>query len=49
MLHAGRLERQGTPDAIITAETMRTVYGIEVDIVPVANSRLKICVPKDWR
>jgi iron complex transport system ATP-binding protein len=49
VLHAGRLERQGTPDAIITAETMRTVYGIEVDIVPVANSRLKICVPKDWR
>jgi iron complex transport system ATP-binding protein len=49
VLHAGRLERQGTPDAIITAETMHTVYGIDVEIVPVEGSRLKICVPKDWR
>ena len=49
VLHEGRLERQGTPDAIITAETMRLVYGIEVEIVPVGGSRLKICVPKDWR
>jgi iron complex transport system ATP-binding protein len=49
VLHEGRLQRQGTPDAIITAETMRSVYGIEVDIVSVTDSRLKICLPKDWR
>lgn len=49
VLHEGRLERQGSPDAIITAETMRLVYGIEVEIVPLGDSRLKMCVPKDWR
>lgn len=49
VLHQGRLERQGTPDAIITPETMRLVYGIEVDIVPVGDGRLKMCVPKEWR
>jgi hypothetical protein len=36
-------------DAIITPETMRHVYGIEVDIVPVGDGRLKMCLPKDWR
>jgi iron complex transport system ATP-binding protein len=49
VLHAGRLERQGSPDAIITSETMRLVYGIEVEIVPVGAGRLKMVVPKDWR
>ena len=49
VLHEGRLERQGTPDAIITAETMRLVYGIEVEIVPIGDGRLRMCVPKDWR
>ncbi|HEY3919754.1 MAG TPA: hypothetical protein VGL83_18335 [Stellaceae bacterium] len=28
---------------------MRHVYGIEVDIVPVGDGRLKMCLPKDWR
>jgi iron complex transport system ATP-binding protein len=49
VLHGGRLERQGSPDAIITAETMRLVYGIEVEIVPVGDGRLKMVVPKGWR
>jgi iron complex transport system ATP-binding protein len=49
VLHENRLERIGTPDAIITADTMRTVYGVEVDIVPIGDSRLKMCVPKSWR
>ncbi len=49
VLHDHRLDRIGTPDAIITAATMREVYGVEVDIVPVEGSRLKMCAPKDWR
>ncbi|HLI19607.1 MAG TPA: ABC transporter ATP-binding protein [Stellaceae bacterium] len=49
VLHEGRLTRQGVPDAIITTETMRLVYGIEVEIVPVGNGRLKMCIPKDWK
>jgi iron complex transport system ATP-binding protein len=49
VLHGGRLERYGVPDDIITAETMQTVYGVAVDIVPVEGGRLKMCVPRSWR
>jgi iron complex transport system ATP-binding protein len=49
ILHDGRLMRLGTPDASITSDTMRTVYGIEVDIVPVGDSRIKMCLPHRWR
>jgi len=49
MLHGGRLVRLGTPAAIITPETMRLVYGVEVDIVSVGESRIKICLPRSWR
>ncbi len=31
MLHGGRLAPPGTPDAVITPERMRAVYGVEVD------------------
>jgi iron complex transport system ATP-binding protein len=43
MLHAGRLLRLGAPDTVITPETMRTVYGVDVAIVPVGAHR--VCVP----
>ena len=49
VLHNGKLERQGTPDEVITPETMRLVYGVEVDIVPIDDGRLKMCVPRSWR
>jgi iron complex transport system ATP-binding protein len=49
VLHNGKLERQGTPDEVITAETMRLVYGVEVDILPIDDGRLKMCVPRSWR
>jgi iron complex transport system ATP-binding protein len=43
MLHGGRLLRLGPPDAVITPDTMRTVYGVDVAIVPVGGHR--VCVP----
>lgn len=49
MLHDGRLVRLGTPAEIITQEAMRLVYGVEVDIVPVGASRIKVCLPRSWR
>jgi iron complex transport system ATP-binding protein len=49
ILHEGTLLRLGTPDATITPETMRAVYGIEVDVVPVGDGRIKMCLPHRWR
>ena len=49
MLHGGTLLRLGSPEATITSETMREVYGIEVDVVPVGDGRIKMCLPHQWR
>lgn len=49
MLHDGALIRLGPPGEIITPETMHLVYGVEVDVVPVGEGRIKMCLPHDWR
>ena len=48
LLHEGLLVRSGTPDGTITSETMRLLYGTEVEIVAVGPA-LKACVPRAWR
>jgi iron complex transport system ATP-binding protein len=48
LLQGGGLARIGTPDATITPETMRLLYGTEVDIVSV-GAAMKACVPREWR
>ena len=45
----GRLARLGTPDAVITTAMMREVYGTEVDVLPVGDTGLRVCVPKGLR
>ena len=49
ILHEGSLMQLGTPEATITPATMRQVYGIEVDVVPVGDGRIKMCLPHQWR
>lgn len=49
VLHDGRLNQVGPPDAVITPETMRRVYGVDVDVVAVGDGRIKMCLPKAWR
>lgn len=49
VLSDGTLMCLGTPDETITPETMRAVYGIAVDVVPVAGGRIKMCLPHQWR
>jgi len=49
LLHEGRLNLVGAPAEIITPETMRRVYGVEVDVVPVGDGRVKVCLPHSWR
>jgi iron complex transport system ATP-binding protein len=49
VLHDGSLEPSGRPAEIITAETMRRVYGIEVEIVTVGDGPVRMCLPQAWR
>ncbi|NUB28771.1 ABC transporter ATP-binding protein [Azospirillum brasilense] len=45
----GRLARLGTPDAVITTAMMREVYGTKVDVLPVGDTGLRVCVPRGVR
>ena len=48
LLHQGRLARLGPPDAVITRESLREVYGVEVTVMEVARAEgrvARVCVP----
>ena len=38
LLHQGRLARLGPPDEVITRESLREVYGVEVTVIEVARA-----------
>nr|WP_246307498.1 ABC transporter ATP-binding protein [Azospirillum melinis] len=46
LLHDGRLARFGPPADVLTAEMMREVYGAEVDVLPVGDAGMRMCVPR---
>jgi iron complex transport system ATP-binding protein len=49
MLHEGRLARLGAPEATITADSLKEIYGVEVTIVRVTagDSRERpVCIPR---
>jgi iron complex transport system ATP-binding protein len=46
LLHDGALFRLGTPSDTITADTMRTVYGVEVEVVALGSGGDRVCVPR---
>lgn len=48
LLNEGRILHSGTPGETITAERLKTLYGVEVDIVTVKNRMnqdLRVCIP----
>lgn len=48
MLHEGRLVRLGVPDEVITAESLRRIYGVDVVVtrVPMAGGgERRVCIP----
>ena len=49
LLHGGTLVKLGPPADIITPESMRLLYSVEVDVVPVGDGRIKMCLPHQWR
>ena len=48
LLHRGRLARYGLPEEVITAESLREIYGVDVTITRVAAAdgrERRVCVP----
>ncbi len=48
VLHRGRLAYIGPPQQVITPETLRAVYGVEVEIVPLesqSGEKFLVCIP----
>jgi iron complex transport system ATP-binding protein len=48
LLHGGRLARLGTPEEVVTAESLRETYGVDVDVLalPGAGGGRRVCVPR---
>ena len=48
VLAGGELLRIGPPAEVITAETLRTCYSVDVAVLPVADDRYRVCVPRSY-
>lgn len=49
ILHEGRVVQVGSPEAVITADTLRAVYGVAVDVHTLADrasGAARVCVPR---
>ena len=42
----GRVLTEGTPARVLTEETMRALYGVDVEVVSLYRDSARICVPK---
>ncbi|HYM04848.1 MAG TPA: ABC transporter ATP-binding protein, partial [Stellaceae bacterium] len=45
LLHGGRLEEIGTPEAVITPQSLQRIYGVEVQVVDLPDHETRTCVP----
>ena len=41
----GRVLAEGTPKEVLTADTIRALYGVEVDVVSLRDDHARICLP----
>jgi len=48
VLAGGVLLRIGAPAEVITTEALRTCYAVEVAVLPVADDRYRVCVPRSY-
>ena len=48
VLAGGELLRIGTPAEVVTADTLRACYAVEVAVLPVADDRYRVCVPRSY-
>ncbi len=48
VLADGQLLRIGPPAEVVTAETLRACYAVEVSVLPIADGRYRVCVPRSY-
>jgi iron complex transport system ATP-binding protein len=48
VLAGGELLRIGTPAEVVTADTLRACYAVDVAVLPVADDRYRVCVPLSY-
>jgi len=48
VLAGGELLRIGAPADVITAETLHACYSVDVAVLPVADDRYRVCVPRSY-
>ena len=46
-LRDGRVLKEGAPREVLTADTMRALYGVEVEISSLYDDRARVCVPRE--
>ena len=44
-IQKGRVLTEGKPSEVLTEETIRSLYGVNVDVVSLNNDNVRICVP----
>ena len=44
-LQKGRILVEGTPDQVLTPQTIRELYGVEADVVSLYHDRARVCIP----
>lgn len=48
VLAGGELMQIGPPAQVITSETLRACYAVEVAVLPVVDDRYRVCVPQSY-
>ena len=46
-IQKGRILTQGTPAQVLTEQTMRALYGVDVEIVSLYQDKARICIPRN--
>ena len=41
----GRVLKEGTPEEVLTEETIQALYGVDVEVVSLYNDKARICIP----
>ena len=41
----GRVLKEGTPEEVLTEETIRALYGVDVEVVSLYHDKARICIP----
>ena len=48
VLAGGELRRIGPPAEVVTTETLRECYEVEVAVLPIGDDRYRVCVPRSY-